>query len=548
MSAGWRQLHVSLRALAAVFGNPSLARLSFAWAGMTFTTWAFAIALGVYAFGEGGATAVGVAALVRVLPGAFASPFAGLLADQRSRRLVLMSSALLSGLAIALSAVAVAMDAPTWIVYGLAGVFTVASTAYVPAEGALLPLVARTPQELSAANVARNQMDSVGFLCASLLTGVLLAVASPEAAFATAAAAGLVTALVLATLTRDQRPTYEEEGERSRLLHQTTVGLRTLVGDPKLRLPGIALTLLVFIEGAADVMVVIVTLDLLGIGEGNVGWINACWGIGAMVAGAGLAVLLDRGNLAAGLSVGCLIAGAGFALPGVWPAVVAAYLSFLLLGAGYSCVEVAARTLLQRLGSDETLASTLGFLETSRFAAMGLGAIAAPALVATLGVRGALLAFATLLPAFALLRWNALRSYEIGAPVSERNYNLLRGTAIFAPLPVHTLEGVCRSLIAVDAGPGSNVVTQGDLGERFYLIEAGEVEVIKDDLFKCNQGGGECFGEIALLRNVPRTATVRATRQTRLLALERDDFLETVTGHRRSHQSANAVVGNWLET
>ncbi len=548
MSAGWRQLHVSLRALASVFKNPSLARLSFAWAGMTFTTWAFAIALGVYAFGQGGATAVGVAALVRVLPGAFASPIAGLLADRRSRRLVLMSSALLSGLAIALASAAVAVDAPTWIVYGLAGVFTVASTAYVPAEGALLPQVARTPQELSAANVARNQMDSVGFLCASLVTGALLALASPEAAFAAAAAVGLVTALVLATLTKDQRPSYAEEAAGSRFLHQTTAGLRTLVADPKLRLAGVALTLLVFIEGAADVMVVIVTLDLLGIGEGNVGWVNACWGIGAMFAGAGLAVLLDRGNLAAGLSVGCLITGAGFALPGVWPAVVAAYLSFFLLGAGYSCVEVAARTLLQRLGSDETLAGTLGFLETSRFAAMGLGAIAAPALVAILGVRGALLAFGALLPVFALLRWNALRSYEIGTPVSERNYNLLRGTSIFAPLPVDTLEGVCRSLVAVDAAPGADVVTQGDVGHRFYLIEAGEVEVIKDDLFKCNQGDGECFGEIALLRNVPRTATVRAIRQTRLLALERDDFLETVTGHRRSHQSANAVVGNWLKT
>jgi Major Facilitator Superfamily/Cyclic nucleotide-binding domain len=547
MSAGWRQVSISLRALASVFKNPSLARLSLAWAGMTFTTWAFAIALGVYAFGQGGATAVGIAALVRVLPGAFASPLAGLLADQRSRRLVLTWSALLSGLAIALSAVSVAMDAPTWIVYGLAGVFTVASTAYVPAEGALLPLVARTPQELSAANVARNQMDSAGFLCASLMTGVLLAVASPEAAFAAAGAAGLITALVLATLTKDQRPSYEEE-ERSGLLRQTAVGFRTLMSDPKLRLPGIALTLLVFIEGAADVMVVIVTLDLLGLGEGNIGWINACWGIGAMAAGAGLAVLLDRGNLAAGLSVGCLIAGAGFALPGAWPAGVAVYLSFLLLGAGYSCVEVAARTLLQRLGSDETLASTLGFLETSRFAAMGLGAIAAPALVAILGVRGALLAFAALLPAFALLRWNALRSYEIGAPVSERNYNLLRGTSIFAPLPVDTLEGVCRSLVSVDAAQGADVVTQGDVGHRFYLIEAGEVEVIKDDQFKCNQSDGDCFGEIALLRNVPRTATVRTVRQTKLLVLERDDFLETVTGHRRSHQSADEVIGNWLET
>jgi MFS family permease len=547
MSAGLRQLQTSLSSLAAVFRNPSLARLSFGWAGMTFTTWAFAIALGVYAFGEGGATAVGIAALVRLLPGAMASPLAGLLADRWSRRLVLMLSALLSGLAIALAAVAAAADAPAWVVYGLAGLFTVASTPYVPAEGALLPLAARTPQELSAANVTHNQMDSLGFLVASLVAGALLAVASPEAAFAAAATAGLVTAVVLSTLARDERPSYDEEAGAPGVLRQTAVGFRVLVAEPKLRLVGIALSLLVFVEGAADVMIVIVTLDLLGISEGNVGWINAAWGIGALIAGAGLAVLLDRGNLAAGLSVGCLITGVGLALPGAWPVAIAAYLAFLLMGFGYSFVEVAARTLLQRLGSDETLARVIGFLETSRLVAMALGAIVAPTLVAAFGVRGALLALGALLPALALLRWRALRGFDIGAPVSERNYNLLRGVSIFAPLPVDALEGVCRSLVAVDAEPGQEVITQGEVGDRFYLIDRGEVEVIQDDVLKRNQSEGECFGEIALLRDVPRTATVRATRETRLLALDRDHFIETVAGHRRSHQSAEAVADHWLQ-
>lgn len=547
MNAGLRQLRNSLRRLAAVFRNPSLARLSLGWAGMTFTTWAFAIALGVYAFGQGGATAVGIAALVRLLPGALASPFAGVLGDLWSRRLVLVLSALVSGLAIAVAAVAAAANAPAWAVYGLAGVFTVASTPYVPAEGALLPLAARTPQELSAANVTRNQLDSLGFLAASLVVGALLAVASPEAAFAAAAAAGLATAAVLSTLAGDQRPSYEDEAGISGVLRQTAVGFRVLVSEPKLRLVGIALSLLVFVEGAADVMVVVVTLDLLGISEGNVGWINAAWGIGALVAGAGLAVLLDRGNLATGLSVGCLITGAGFALPGAWPVVLAAYLSFLMMGFGYSFVEVAARTLLQRLGSDETLARVIGFLETSRLAATALGAIAAPALVAAIGVRGALLALGPLLPVLALLRWRSLRNFEIGAPVSERNYNLLRGTSIFAPLPVDALEGVCRSLVAVHAAPGQEVISEGEPGVRFYLIDRGEVEVIENDVFRRNQGEGECFGEIALLRDVPRTATVRAVRETRLLALDRDHFIEAVTGHRRSHQSAEAVAGRWLE-
>jgi MFS family permease len=546
MSRGLRQLRASFASLVAAFGNPGLARLVFGWAGMTFATWAFAIALGVYAFGQGGSTAVGIAALVRLLPGALASPFAGVLGDRHSRRLVLMLSTAASGLAIALAATAVVADTPAWVVYGLAGLFTVASAAYVPAEGALLPLVARTPSELSAANVAHSQMDNLGFLLASLAAGVLLALASPEAAFAAAALIAILTAAILATLGRDERPAYDEGPGAPGVLHETAVGLRALIATPKLRLVGITLTALVFVEGAADVMVVVVALDLLGLGEGSVGWLNAGWGIGALVAGAGLAVLLDRGSLAAGLGAGCLIVGGAFALPGLWPVVAAAYLGYFLIGFGYTLVEVAARTLLQRLGSDETLARVTAFLETSRLAATALGAITAPLLVSLFGVRGALLALGTLLPLLALLRWGALRSYEIGAPVSERDFGLLRGNPIFAPLPVDSLERLCRSLVEVAARTGQDVITQGDHGDRFYLIDEGEVEVTEDGVFRRSLGPGDGFGEIALLRDVPRTATVRATRETRLLALDRERFIETVTGHHRSRQSAESAADRWL--
>ena len=241
MADGLRQLRASLGSLVAVFKNPDLGRLVLSWAGMTFATWAYAIALGVYAFDQGGATAVGVAALVRLLPGALASPFAGLLGDRHSRRLVLALSAFFSGLAIALSAGAVMAGSPAWLVYALAGVFTVASTPYAPAEGALLPLVARSPYELSAANVIRSQMDNVGFLAAALTTGALLAVADPDAAFAVAAAVGILTAVVLTTLRRDERPSYGVEEGASGVLRQTAQGFRGLIENSDLRLVGVTL-------------------------------------------------------------------------------------------------------------------------------------------------------------------------------------------------------------------------------------------------------------------------------------------------------------------
>ncbi len=539
-------LRASLRSTSAVFGNRDLARLIYGWAGITVATWTFAIALAVYAFDQGGATAVGVAALIRLLPGALASPFAGLLGDRHSRRLLLVLSAALCGVAIALAALAVAVGAAAWVVYACGGLFAIASTAYIPAEGALFPPAARTPQELAAANVAHSQADNVGFLIASLATGALLALTDPQTTFAFAALAAFLTAALLATIRHDSRPTYEDEGQPAGVLRETLVGLVDLMADPRLRLAGTAITALVLIEGAADVMVVVVALELLGLGEGSVGWMNAAWAIGALLAGVGLGVLVHRGNLAGGLTIGCIITGVGFALPGFWPAVPAAYLSYLMVGFGYACVEVASRTLLLRLGSDESLARVISFLETTRLGATALGAIVAPALVVLLGARGALLAFGAILPAIVLFRWSAFRQLEIGAPVSERNFNLLRGSAIFTPLPIHTLEWLCRSLVEVDAGAGEEVVSQGDDGDRFYLIDEGEVEVIEDGVFKRTLVAGDGFGEIALLRDVPRTATVRATAPIRLLALEREDFIEGVTGHKRSNQSAEAVAESWL--
>lgn len=539
---GARQVANSLGAVASVFANPDLRRLQLAWAGASFAMWSFAIALGVYAFGVGGATAVGIAGVVRLLPGALASPFAGLLGDRHSRRAVLVLSAGGGSIVLACSAAAAALDAPAAAVFGLAGLFAVASSPYVPAEGALFPVVARTPQELSAANVAHSAMDNVGFLGGAVLTGVVLTTATPEVAFAAAASASAGSAALLARLSRDERPTYAGGVEARGLLRQTALGAEALLADAQLRLVGAGLILLVFFEGAADVLVVILALELLGLSEGSVGYLNAAWGIGALLGGALLAVLLDRGRLAVGLLAGSLVAGVAIALPGIWVIPAVAYLAWAAIGLGYTFVEVAARTLLQRLGSDETLARAIGFLETSRLAAMALGSIAAPALVALFGSEGALIALGAVLPLFTILRWAALRSVELGAPVDDRHYGLLRANSIFAPLPVDALERLGRDLVPVSAAAGDVILAQGDYGDRFYLIEAGEVEVFKDDAPCRTLSEGESFGEIALLRDVARTATVRATGETRLLALDRDDFITVVSGHRRSHEAAGTVA------
>jgi MFS family permease len=407
MDSALRRVGFSPRALTDVFANRDLARLVLAWGAFTFAGWAFVIALSVYAFHHGEIWAVGIAAAARQLAGALASPFSGLIGDRFSRRLVLVVSALLGTIIVGICAYAVDAHWPSGIVYALGALSTVAVSPYVPAEGTAA--AGRALPRALAANVAHNQASNLGFLTASLATGVLMSAISLESAFLAAVAAGSLASLLLFTLPKDVPPRYELDEQASGMLREVALGFKAVHGNRKLRLLDNVLSVNDFIEGAANVMVVLIALDLLGEGEGTVGYLHASWAIGALIAGGALAVLVRRGNLTAAISTGSLIIGTAFALPGIWPSLAAAYISFMLVGYGYASVKVTGRTLMQRLGDPETLARAIAFLETNRLMAMALGSLAAPALVELTGIRPALLVFGSLVAAVALVRWQALR-------------------------------------------------------------------------------------------------------------------------------------------
>ncbi len=141
-----------------------------------------------------------------------------------------------------------------------------------------------------------------------------------------------------------------------------------------------------------------------------------------------------------------------------------------------------------------------------------------------------------------LARWSALSRYEDAHPVPERQFNLVRAVPVFAPLPVATLESLALRLELVEVGAGHTITTQGEPGDAFYIVAEGDVEVRVDDRPVRTLTEGDSFGEIALVRRVPRTATVRALTAGELFTLDGDAFVGAITGHPRSREAVDHVI------
>jgi MFS family permease len=508
--------------------------------------WGFGVALAVYAYRTGGATLVGVVLLLQALPSAAAAPVLAWLGDRHSRKRVLFvtnagRTAMLAGAAAAMWA-----HAPAAIVFGLAVLYSVVSTANQPARAALIPALSRVPSEASSANAVVSSLDNAGFLVGAGAGGVMLAATSTQAVVAACALAYLISLWMISALPYDARPTSHRA--KLGLAREITTGFHTVGAQPQLRLLVLLLASLSVTGGLANVLVVVTAISLLHAGPAGVGYLSAAYGAGGVLAGVAAIALLERSIPVAAVLVGACALCLPLVIVGIVPLPATALIAWAAIGLSYALVKGTALTLLQRLTEDRVLSRVLGVLETTFVAGIGIGAIVAPALVSALGTKGALIASGVFLPLIALLSGRSLRNLEAGAPVPGQSFELLRGNPIFAPMPIGVTESLTRALREIDVPGGHVVIHQGEPGDLWFLIADGEVEVVKDGEFQTRLGKGEGFGEIALLRDVPRTATVRTVAPTRLLALDRDRFLAAVTGLRESHEAAQDIATSYLNS
>ena len=530
----------SVRALGEAFHNQSLRRLQLGWAGSIIGTWAYAVALAVYAYSHGGASAVGLVALLRWLPAAAASPLAAVLGDRYPRVRVMLGTDAVRAAAMAVMAVCVLIDSPVALVYALASLVAVISTAFQPAQAALLPSLARTPNELTAANVSSSTIESLGICVGPALGGVLLAVTSVWVVFAVTAGAFVWSALMLVLLLGVAEPPFTRE--RPRLLEEITAGFRAIGHDAHLRLIVGLFSAQTLVNGAFGVLVTVSALRLLDLGPSGVGYLNAAVGIGGLVGGVLSLLLVGHHRLATTFGVAIACTGAPLLLIGAFPSTATTLVVFALIGLAIIIGDVAGFTLLQRGTPSDVLARVFGVLHSLFYATVAAGAILAPLLIETLGVRWALVVVGSVLPVLCALTTASLARLD-EAPVLGPQLELLRRIPIFSPLGEPVLEGLAADLVPLRERAGQEIIRKGDAGDRFYVVADGEIEVLLDSGPPRREGPGAYFGEIALIRDVPRTATVRAATDVELYALERDDFVAAVTGHAGSAQAAEAVVG-----
>jgi MFS family permease len=526
-------LRSRLAAAALASRNENVRRVELAWGAAITAEWAYFVGLGVFAYHAGGATGVGLAGLIRLLPAAVVAPSAASLGDRFRRERLLLGAALLGAVALAGSAVAAFADSESGV-YLCAALFGISSTLFRPTLQALLPSLTRTPEELIASNAATSTVESLGTLVGPLVAGALIEEARVGVTFAVAAAALAVGVVLILRVRAEGTPT-SHSASRAR----PRFAWRTVVEHPGAPVVVVLMVAQAFVRGCLNVLIVVAAFRLLHGAGGAVAILTAAIGAGGVI-GAVVSATYHGGRLARVFALSLFGWGVPIILVAPRPELVAALVLLAIVGASNSVEDVAGFTLLQRAIRDDALSGVLGLIWGAAMGALALGSIATPVLVRELGARTGFVLVGVLLPALTIAGFRRMRALdEFAAPT--RQQLLVDEVPMFAPLSLAAKERLATKLLPVDVAAGATVVRAGDAGDRFYVIDSGAVRIALDGGEK-ESGAGDYFGEIALLRDVPRTATVTATAATRLYALERADFLAAVSGHALAEAAADDVV------
>jgi MFS family permease len=509
--------------------------------------WSVFIGVLVYAHDRGGARAAGLASIAVIVPYVIGAPIASAVAGRFRPARVRIVGLGVQSIGYSAAAAAAWADAPTAAVVAGVMVAIVAATTLRPAGAALLPAIVRTSRELTVSNLWQSYCENASDIAGPLLATLLLFVGGPAAALA-GCAASVILATVVASLLRSVDPPAGSEHDELRgagLLrrqisamrgHSGVVGVLAVEGGQYL------------IVGAFDIILVVIAAEQLDMGDAGAGVLNTAFGIGALVSTFVATALARRRRVAPYLTAGLAVMAVSSIVVGSVMTLVVALVLLPVIGLALSTINMLAQLLLQRSGPPEQLAAIFSVIELTCGVGLIVGSLVAQVLIAVAGPEVALVGIGVAMVVLMLATAGSLRHADSDADVPVVAMSLLRRVPVFSPLPRLELEAVARSACELRTAPAESVVTQGDHGDRFYAIADGDFDVTIDERLVRTLSRGGSFGEIALLADVPRTATVTSRGDGALLVIERVPFLVAVTGHDSSRQAAWGAIRTMRST
>lgn len=492
----------------------------------------------VIVYNLGGVVAAGLLGAFRMVPAVVVGMLTGALLERVPGDRILVALGLIRAISAGLLAIVIFTAGPTLadhqvtmvMLFVLAAVAAAAGAPVRPTQVTLMPAIARSPGELAAANTAWSTGEGVGAFGGPLIAGALMAGGMLAAVTAVAAVAFLVTAVIGAGLRFEQAADVSAEGRHVSSGLHLLEGVRVILRRPVLAWSMLGTYGQVLTRGLLSALIVVAAIELLDLGPSGVGLLSAALGVGGLF-GAVFAVSSTRSDrLVRKETLGLVFWGLPIAVIGIFPVPAVALMAMVVIGVANATYDVALFTIFQRGSANDERGPVLSVLEGS----IGLGAVSgsllAPVLIGVLGIQGALVVGGAILPILALaIYWRIGRARPFTV-VDERLVRLLQRVPAFAELPLSAVERLVAGLVPLTSPKGTVLMTQGEPGDRFIVIETGEIEVFVDGRPIHRLGPGAGVGEIALLRHTRRTATVRAIRDVTGFSVDAMTFLAAVAG------------------
>jgi predicted MFS family arabinose efflux permease len=499
----------------------------------------------VYAFTVGGAPLAAAYAASRTLAGVGVMLVLTGLTSRLRRDRPLRQITGLRAVLLAAAALIAAFHQPPGVVIGLAAASSSLSWTYRPLLAAALPWLVRSPAELTASSAVTAVMENSGRLVGPVVAGGLLAAASPVTVMAVAAGCLGVAMAWLYGLTVPDRP-GAGGGGAGQAIRDVTGGIAELM---RVAPPG-GVAILVFaqrlVRGALLVLIAVLAVHVLALGGSAVGWLNAAFGAGGLIGGALAAAVVRVTRLGRSFLTGLLLWGPALAVVALVPTAAIAYLALVAAGTGNAVQDTGCYTLVTRFAGPHQAGRVLAALEIVVLAGLSVGSMLTPPLLNALGIRGTFVLLAGGLAGLALAHAICFIRLDHTIPAPGPEVGLLRNLAMFAPLPLAVTESLAAELEPRQFPAGAVVMREGEAGDHLHVIVDGTAAVSVRGLARPTLHAGDCFGEIALLRDVPRTATITAGQPLRTLALGQEQFLTAVTGNSMSMAAADTLAAQRL--